>query len=69
VHYLHMVHVKDAHGHWFVNTLFIQVPPNHQDISLYLMLYDERFLNALLSVRSPSINFISSILEMRPRVL
>jgi hypothetical protein len=50
VYYLHLVHVRDAHGHWFVNILFIRDPPNYQDISLYLMMDDERFLNALLSV-------------------
>jgi hypothetical protein len=50
MHYLHLVHVKDAHGCWFVNMFFVRVPPNHQAPALYLMLNDERFLNALLSV-------------------
>jgi hypothetical protein len=50
MHYLHLVHARDAHGHWFMNILFIRAPPNHQAIALYLMLDDERFLNALLSV-------------------
>jgi hypothetical protein len=50
MHYLHLVHVRDAHGHWFMNILFIRSPPNNQDISLYLVLDDERCFNALLSV-------------------
>jgi hypothetical protein len=50
MHYLHLVHAKDAQGHWFMNMFFIRVPPNHQAIALYLMLTDERCLNALLSV-------------------
>jgi hypothetical protein len=49
VHYLHMVHKKYEWGHWFMNILFIRVPPNNQDISLYLVLTDERCLNSLLS--------------------
>jgi hypothetical protein len=47
---MHCLHVKDAHVCWFMNILFVQVPPNHQDISLYLVLTDERFLNSLLLV-------------------
>jgi hypothetical protein len=45
-----MVHARDAHGHWFVNIIFVRDPPNHQDIALYLMMIDERFPNSLLSV-------------------
>jgi hypothetical protein len=48
VHYLHLVHVRDTKGHSFINILFVRAPPNHQAISLYLMLTDERFPNALL---------------------
>jgi hypothetical protein len=48
VYYLHLVHVRDAHGHWFVNILFIRAPSNYQAIALYLALDDERCLNALL---------------------
>jgi hypothetical protein len=50
VHYLHMVHAKNAQGHWFVNILFVRVPPNHQSISLYLVLTDEQCLNDILLV-------------------
>jgi hypothetical protein len=50
VHYLHLVHAKDAQGRWFMKILFIRVPPNHQAISLYLMFIDERCLNDLLSM-------------------
>jgi hypothetical protein len=50
VHYLHLVHARDAHGRWFVNILFIQYPPNYQYISLYLTLDDDIFLNSLLSM-------------------
>jgi hypothetical protein len=50
VHDLHLVNARDAHCHWFMNIIFIRAPPNHQTIYLYLMLDDERFLNALLSV-------------------
>jgi hypothetical protein len=46
---LHLAHTKDTHGHWFVNMFFVQFPPNHQALALYLMLNDERCLNALLS--------------------
>jgi hypothetical protein len=49
VHYLHMVHARDARGHWFINILFVSGPRIYQSISLYLMLDDEIFLNALLS--------------------
>jgi hypothetical protein len=50
MHFLHPVHAKDAQGHWFMNMFFVQVPPNHQATTLYLMLNDERFLNSLLLV-------------------
>jgi hypothetical protein len=50
MHYLHLVHTRDTQGHWFMNILFVRSPPNHQDISLCLVLTDERFPNALLSV-------------------
>jgi hypothetical protein len=49
MYHLHLAHVKDAQGHWFLNMFFIRFPPNHQAHALYLMLNDERFLNALLS--------------------
>jgi hypothetical protein len=50
MYYLHMVHVRDAYDHWFLNILFVRDPPNYQDISLYLVLDEEIFLNALLSI-------------------
>jgi hypothetical protein len=50
MHCLHLVHLKDAQGCWFVNMFFVRVTTNHQYIDLYLMLNDERFLNALLSM-------------------
>lgn len=49
MHYLHLVHAGDTQGRWFVKILFVRVPHNHQAIALYLMLTDERCLNALLS--------------------
>jgi hypothetical protein len=49
MYYFHLVHVRDAHGHWFMNILFIQALPNHQYILLYITLDDERCLNSLLS--------------------
>jgi hypothetical protein len=49
VHYLHLVHARDAQGCWFMNILFVRDPPNNQAIALYLMLNDEKFPNALLS--------------------
>jgi hypothetical protein len=50
MYYLHLAHAKDAQGRWFVNMFFIRFPPNHEAPALYLMLTDERCLNALLSV-------------------
>jgi hypothetical protein len=50
MHYLHLVHARDAYDCWFVNILVVKDPPNHQAIALYLVLDDERCLNALLSV-------------------
>jgi hypothetical protein len=50
MHFLHLVHEKDTQVCWIMNMFFVQVPQNHQYISLYLMLNDERCLNALLSV-------------------
>jgi hypothetical protein len=47
---LHLAHTKDTQGHWFVNMFFVRFPPNHEAPALYLMLTDERCLNALLSV-------------------
>jgi hypothetical protein len=49
MHYLHLVHAKDAQGRWFVNIFFVQVPLNHQAPTLYLVLNHERSLNSLLS--------------------
>jgi hypothetical protein len=46
---LHLAHAKDAQGHWFMNMFFVQSPPNHEAPALFLMLTDERWLNALLS--------------------
>jgi hypothetical protein len=48
--FLHLVHVKDAQGRWFLNMFFVRVHPNHETIVLYLMLTDERCLNSLLSL-------------------
>jgi hypothetical protein len=45
---LHLAHAKDTQGHWFMNMFFIQFPPNHEAPALYLVLTDERFLNAIL---------------------
>jgi hypothetical protein len=50
MYYLHLVHARDAHDHWFVNILFFYNPPNRQAIVLFLVLDDERFLNYLFSV-------------------
>jgi hypothetical protein len=47
---LHLAHMKDTQGHWFVNMFFVRSPPNHEVPSLFLMLIDERCLNALLLV-------------------
>jgi hypothetical protein len=49
MHDLHLVHVRDEQGRWFVNMIFVRAPPNHKGVSLYLILNDERFPNALLS--------------------
>ena len=49
VYRLHLAHVKNTQGHWFVNMFFIRYPPNHEASSLFIMLTDERFLNSLLS--------------------
>jgi hypothetical protein len=49
MHYLHLVHARYAKGRWFMKILIIQSPSNHQAIALYLVLTDERCLNALLS--------------------
>jgi hypothetical protein len=49
MYHLHLAHVKDAQGRWFVNMFFIRFPPNHEATTLYLVLNDERCLNALLS--------------------
>jgi hypothetical protein len=46
---LHLVHAKDAQGHWFMNMFFVRSPPNHEAPALFLVLTDERCLNALLS--------------------
>jgi hypothetical protein len=46
---LHLVHKKDAQGHWFMNMFFILFSPNHQYLALYLVLNDEKWLNSLLS--------------------
>jgi hypothetical protein len=48
MHYFHLVHARDAHGYCFMNILFSRYPSNHQDVALYIMLDDERFLNSLL---------------------
>jgi hypothetical protein len=50
MYHLHLVHVKDAQGHWFMNMFFIRFPPNHEAPALYLVLTDERCLNPLLSM-------------------
>jgi hypothetical protein len=49
VYYLHLVHMRDTHGRWFMKILFIRALPNHQYISLHLVLDDEIYLNDLLS--------------------
>jgi hypothetical protein len=51
MYFLHLAHVKDAQVRWFMNMFFIQFPPNMEAHALYLMLTDERCLNALLLVR------------------
>jgi hypothetical protein len=47
---LHLAHVKDAQVRWFVNMFFVQFLPNHEAPTLYLVMTNERCLNALLSV-------------------
>jgi hypothetical protein len=27
---LHLAHMKDAQGHWFVNMFFVRSPPNYE---------------------------------------
>jgi hypothetical protein len=49
VYHLHLAHTKDTQGHWFMNMFFVRSPPNHEAPSLFLVLTDERCLNALLS--------------------
>jgi hypothetical protein len=46
---LHLAHAKDAQGRLFMNMFFIRSPPNHEGLALFLVLTDERCLNALLS--------------------
>jgi hypothetical protein len=50
VYCLHLAHAKDAQGRWFMNMFFVRFPPNHEAPTLYLVLTDERCLNALLSM-------------------
>jgi hypothetical protein len=50
VYHFHLEHTKDAQGHWFMNMFFIRSPPNYEAPSFFLVLTDERWLNALLSV-------------------
>jgi hypothetical protein len=47
MYHLHLAHAKDAQGHWFMNMFFIRSPPNN---ALFVVLTDERCLNAFLSV-------------------
>jgi hypothetical protein len=49
VYRLHLEHTKDAQHHWFVNMFFVRSPPNHEALTLFLVLTDERCLNSLLS--------------------
>ena len=49
MHYVHLVHAKDAQVRRFMNIFFVRFPPNHQAPALYLVLNDERCLNSLLS--------------------
>jgi hypothetical protein len=50
MYHLHLAHAKDAQGRWFMNMVFVRLPPNHEFFALYLVLTDERCINALLSV-------------------
>jgi hypothetical protein len=49
MYHLHLAHAKDAQGRWFVNMFFVRSPSNHEAPALFLVLTDERCLNALLS--------------------
>jgi hypothetical protein len=46
----HLAHVKDAQVRWFMKMFFVRYPPNHEAPALFLVLTDERCLNALLSM-------------------
>jgi hypothetical protein len=50
VYCLHLVHAKDALGHWFVNMFFICSPPNYEAPTLFLVPTDERCLDDLILV-------------------
>jgi hypothetical protein len=50
MYHLHLAHTKYAQGRWFMNMFFVQSPLNHEAPGILLVLNDERFLNALLSV-------------------
>jgi hypothetical protein len=50
VYRLHLIHVKDTQGRWFMNMFFVQFPPNYEAPTLFLVPTDERCLNDLLSV-------------------
>jgi hypothetical protein len=69
VYRLHLAHAKDAQGHWFVNMFFIQFPPNHEALALYLMPTDERCLNALLLAGLFPLNSTHLLWKLGPRVL
>jgi hypothetical protein len=47
---LHLAHMKDAQGRWFLSMFFIRSPPNHEAPAFFLVLTNERFFNDLLSV-------------------
>jgi len=49
VYRLHLSHMKDAQGHWFVNMFFVRFLTNYEAPAFYLILNDVRCLNALLS--------------------
>jgi hypothetical protein len=46
---LHLAHAKDTQVRWFMNIYFVQSPPNNEAPALFLVLINERCLNALLS--------------------
>jgi hypothetical protein len=46
---LHLEHTKDTQGRWFFNMFFVRSPPNHEAPALFLVLTNERCLNAFLS--------------------